>query len=98
MEILCIKFEKRKTKKYCYLGVWMKPISRLKESGVIYIVPLTKKGKRLMFSFVRNEITAASIGDHGGSPVYTHADHWSQSYSHGNTDIKVKYFREKTLL
>ncbi|CAI8709981.1 DDE_Tnp_IS240 domain-containing protein [Bacillus sp. IT-79MI2] len=41
---------------------------------------------------------AASIGDHGGSPVYTHADHWSQSYSHGNTDIKVKYFREKTLL
>ncbi|WP_438357764.1 DDE-type integrase/transposase/recombinase [Bacillus wiedmannii] len=37
MEILSIKFGRRKTKTHCYLGVWMKPISKLKESGVIYI-------------------------------------------------------------
>jgi len=56
MAIWCIRFGKRKTKRYSYLSVWMKPILKSKENGVIYIVPLTKRGKRLIFNCVKREI------------------------------------------
>lgn len=41
-------------------------------------------------------VQADSIGDYGGAPIYTHADHWSPSYLHGNTGGAPAYEHGET--